>query len=85
MVQDLVLEEVSSDNMGSNESKEGALPAKEGTSLIKFHMVEGERIAFLLYHMNIIPRAIIHMPTITNGAKMSLGERIKDSLYLCDQ
>ena len=66
MVQDLVLEEASLDNMGNNESKDGALPATEGT---KFPMVEEERVAFLLYYMNIIPRAITQMPTVTNRAK----------------
>ena len=77
MVLDLVLEEASSDNMGNNKSNDGVLPAKEGTSLIKFPIVEEERVVFLLYHMNIIPRAITHMPTVTNRAKMSLGERVK--------
>ena len=74
MVLDLVLEEASLDNMGNNESNDGVLTAKEGTSLIKFPMVEEERVAFPLYHMNIIPREITHMPTVTNNAKMSLGE-----------
>ena len=39
--------------------------------------MEEERVAFLLYHMNIIPRAITHVPTITNRAKMILGDRLK--------
>ena len=77
MVCNLVLEEASSDNMGNNESKDGALLAKEGTSLTKFCIVEEERVAFLLYLMNIIPRATTHMPTITNRAKMILGDRLK--------
>ena len=63
--------------MGNNESKDGVLPAKEGTSLIKFPIVEEESVTFLLYHMNIIPRATTHMPTITNRAKMILGDRLK--------
>ena len=32
------------------------------------------REVFLLYHMNMIPMAITHMPTDTNKAKMSLGD-----------
>ena len=63
--------------MGNNESKDGVLPAKEGTSLTKFPIVEEKRVAFLLYHMNIIPRAITHMPTVTNRVKMILGDRLK--------
>ena len=63
--------------MGNNESNDGVLLAKEGTSLMKFPMVEDERVAFLLYYMNIIPRAITHMPTVIRRAKMSLGERLK--------
>ena len=63
--------------MGNKESSEGVLPTKEGTSLIKFSIVEEERVVFLLYHMNIIPRAITHMPIATNKAKMSLGESVK--------
>ena len=59
---ELVLEDASSDNMGNNKSKDGVLPTKEGTSLTKFPTVEEERVAFLLYHMNIIPRAIMNMP-----------------------
>ena len=77
MVHDLVLEEASLDNMGNNESKDGVLPAKEGTSLTKFPIVEEEIVALLLYHMGIIHRAITHMPTITNRAKMILGDRLK--------
>ena len=77
MVLDLFLEEASLDNIGNNESNDGILLAKEGTSLTRFPMVEEERTAFLLYHMYIIPRAITHMPTVTKRAKMSLGERLK--------
>ena len=40
MVLDLVLEEASLDNMGNNESNDGALPAKEGTSLINFDYLQ---------------------------------------------
>ena len=32
------------DNMGNNESKDGVLPAKEGTSFTKFPTVEEERV-----------------------------------------
>ena len=77
VVCDLVIEDASSDYMGNNESKDGVLPAKEGTSLTKFPIVEEERVAFLLYHMTIIPRVITHMPTITNRVKMILGDRLK--------
>ena len=63
--------------MGNKESSEGVLPAKEGTSLIKFPIVEEERVVFLLYHMNSIPRAITHMPTVINRARMSLGKSEK--------
>ena len=68
VVPDLVLEEAGFDNMGNNESTDGVLPAKEGTSLIKFPIVKEERVVFLLYHMNIIPRAITDMPTVINRA-----------------
>ena len=46
MVCDLVIEDASSDYMGNNESKDGVLPAKEGTSLTKFPIVEEERVVF---------------------------------------
>ena len=46
---------------------------KNGTSLVRFPTVEVVREAFLLYHMNIIPREITHTPTITNNAKISVG------------
>ena len=65
----LILEDVSSDNMGNQVFSVGTFLFKEGTSLIKFPTVEGVREAFLLYHMNIIPMAIMHMPTDTNKAK----------------
>ena len=52
----------------------GTLSPREGTSSIKFLTVEDVREAFILYHMNITPRAITHMHTDTNKAKMSLGD-----------
>ena len=69
----LFLEDASSDNMGNKEFSVGIFPFKEGTSLTKFPTVEDVREAFLLYHMNIIPMAIRHMPTDNNKAKMSVG------------
>ena len=77
MVHNLVLEEASLNNIGNNESKDGILPAKEGTSLTKFPIVEEERVAFPLYHMNIIHRAIISMPITTNIINMILGDKLK--------
>ena len=56
--------------MGNKEFSVGTSSFKEGTSLTNFPTVEDVREAFLLYHMNIIPMAIIHMPTDTNKAKM---------------
>ena len=73
----LVLEEVSSDNMGNKESNEGVSSTRERTILIKFPIVEEERVVFLLYHMNITPRAITHMSTVINKAKISLGDSEK--------
>ena len=70
----LFLENVSSDNMGNKEFSVGTFSFKEGTNLTKFPTVEDVREAFLLYHMNIIPMAITHIPTDTNKAKMSLGD-----------
>ena len=77
MVLVLVLEEVRSDNMDNKESSEGVSSTREGTSLIKFPIVEEERVVFLLYHMNITPRAITHMPTVINRAKISFGDSEK--------
>ena len=77
MVCDLVLEDASLDNMGNNKSNDGVMSAKEGTGLTKFPIVEEERVAFLLYHMSIIPRAITPMPTTTNSVKMILRDRLK--------
>ena len=70
----LFCEYVNSDNMGNKEFSVGIFSFKEGTSLIKFPTVEDVREVFLLYHMNIIPMAITHMPTDINKAKMSLGD-----------
>ena len=60
--------------MGNKEFSVGTFSFKEGTSLTKFPTVEDVRVAFLLYHMNITPMAITHMPTDTNKTKMSLGD-----------
>ena len=59
--------------MGNKEFSEGVSSLKEGKSLIKFPMVEKERVVFLLYHMNITHRAITHMPMVISRAKISLG------------
>ena len=56
--------------MGNKEFSAGTFSFKEGTSLTKFPTVEDVREAFLLYHMNIIPMVITHMPTDTNKAKI---------------
>ena len=69
-----VLENVSSDNMGNKEFSVGTLSPREVTSLTKFPIAEDVRVVFLLYHMNITPRAITHMPTDTNKAKISLRD-----------
>ena len=60
--------------MGYKEFSEGASSPREGTSLIRFPIVEEVKVVFLLYHMNITSRAITHMPTIINKAKISLGD-----------
>ena len=60
--------------MGNKEFSVDTFSFKEGTSLTKFPTVEDVREAFLLYHMNIIPMSITHMPTETNKAKMSVGD-----------
>ena len=59
----LFLEDASFDNMGNKEFSVGTLSFREGTSLTTFPTVEDVREAFLLYHMNFIPRAITHTPT----------------------
>ena len=69
-----VLEDVNYDNMGTKEFSVGTLSPREGTSFTKFPIVEDVRVVFLLYHMNITPRAITHMPMDTNKAKISLGD-----------
>ena len=81
----LVLEDASSDNMGNKEFNVGTLSPREGTSLIKFPIVEDVRVVFLLYHMNITPRAITHMPMDTNKAKISLGIMKIGSFHLYSQ
>ena len=63
--------------MGNKEFSEGMLSPREGTSLIKFPIVEDVRVVFLLYHMNITPRAITHMPMDISKAKISLGDNEK--------
>ena len=70
----LFLEDASFDNMGNTEFSVGTLSFKNGTNLTKFPTVEDVREVFLLYHMIIAPRAIIHMPTETNKAKISVGD-----------
>ena len=67
-------EGVSSYNMGSKEFSVGIFSFKEGSSFIKFPIVEDVREVFLLYHMKIIPMAITHMPVTVNKARMSLGD-----------
>ena len=47
--------------MGNKEFSVGTLSPREGTSLTKFPTVEDVKEAFLLYHMNITPRAITHI------------------------
>ena len=51
-------------------------------SLIKFPIVEEERVVFLLYHMNITPRAITHMPRVTNRATIRKEVVKKGSFHL---
>ena len=70
----LFCESVCFDNMGSKEFSVGIFSFKEGISFIKFPTMEDIREVFLLYHMNIIPMAITHMPIVINKAKMSLGD-----------
>ena len=60
--------------MGSKECSVGIFSFKEGTNFIKFPTVEELREVFLLYHMKIIPMAIIHMPASIYKASMSLGD-----------
>ena len=81
----LVLEDVSSDNMGNKESSVGILSFKEGTSLVRFPTVEAVREAFLLYHMNIIPRVITHTSIVTSNAKISVGDNEEGSFHLYSQ
>ena len=60
--------------MGNKEFSVGTFSFKEGTSLTKLPTVEDIREAFLLYHMNVIPMVITHIPTNTNKANMSLED-----------
>ena len=55
--------------MGHKEFSVGVFSFKEGTSLIKFPTMEDAREAFLLYHMNMIPMVITHMPNNIKEAK----------------
>ena len=80
-----ILEDVGSDNMGNKEFSQGVSSPREGTSLIKFPIVEEVRVVFLLYHMNITPRAITHMPTVISKAKTSLGDNEKGLYHLYSQ
>ena len=70
----LFVKDASSDNMGNKAFSVGTLSFIEGISLIKFPTVEAVKEAFPLYHMNITPRAITHMPTDINRAKISVGD-----------
>ena len=60
--------------MGNKEFSVSVFSVKEGTSLTRFPTVEEVREVFLLYHMNMIPKVIKHIPIATNKAKMSLGD-----------
>ena len=60
---------------------EGISLPREGTSLIKFPIVEEVRVVLLLEHMNITPRAITHMPTVISKAKISLECNEKGSFH----
>ena len=71
--------------MGNKEFSVGTLSFKEGTSLTEFPIVEVVREAFLLYHMNIIPRAITHTPTDINKDKISVGDNKRGSFHLYSQ
>ena len=57
--------------MGNKEFSVGIFSFRDGTNLIKFPTVEEVREVFLLYHMKIIPMAIVHMPVNINRANMS--------------
>ena len=60
--------------MGNKEFSVGVFSIKERTSLTRFPTVEDVREVFLLYHMNMIPKATKHIHIATNKAKMSLGD-----------
>ena len=68
-------EGVSSDNMGNKEFSVGVFSIKEGSYLIRSPTIEEMREAFFLYHINIIPITIIHIPTNTNKANISFGDK----------
>ena len=53
----------------------GVFSFKEGINFTKFPTMEVVRESFLLYHMNMIPMVTIHMPTVINEAKISLGRK----------
>ena len=72
-----VIDCASSDNMGNTESKDGVLPAKEGTSFTKSLTIEDERVPFLLYHMSTSSKAIINMPITTYVINIILGDKLK--------
>ena len=71
----LFCEGVSSDNMGNKEFSVGVFSIKEGTNLIRFPTVEVVREVFFLYHMNIIPITIPHIPTNNHKASISFGDK----------
>ena len=81
----LFCECVSSDNMGNKEFSMGVFSFKEGINFTKFPTMEELREAFLLYHMNMIPKTIKHKLIATNEAKMSLGTMKMDTFHLCSQ
>ena len=62
-------EGASSDSMDSKEFSVGTFSFNEGINLIKFSILEEVKEVFLLYHMKIIPMAMVHMPVSTNRAK----------------
>ena len=60
--------------MGNKDFSIGLFSVKEGISLTRFLTGEEVREVFLLYHINMIPKAIKYMPITINKAKMSLGD-----------
>ena len=61
--------------MGNKEFHEGVFSIKGGTNLIRFPTVDEVREVFFLYHINIIPITIMHIPTNINSANISIGEK----------